>query len=223
MLLTYFNAFLIVLITFLAYKYFELREKTGPVDGRYSQLVSGVSSIIDRVEGYDKPHSQEIANLAIKLGRELKLSEEQLQTINAAAMLHDVGQMLLPREIFRRETKLEGDQLELLRSHPLLGELHLKGQFACIDEVPSIIRWHHERWDGMGYPDCLKGEEIPQAARIIALADAVSAMSESRSYRPRAIKSIPEIARELKQHSGLQFDPEVVAAWLKINKISELP
>lgn len=222
MLISSFNIFLIALITFVTYKYFALRENSGPHNGRYSQLVAGVSSIIDRVEGYDTNHCAELAAMSVALGRELGMNEEQLQAMNAAALLHDIGQMLLPRDIFRGSAKLNPEQQDLLKTHPLLGELHLKSQFDGVDEVPSLIRWHHERWDGMGYPDNLKGEEIPRAARVIALADAVSAMSQPRSYRSQVIKEKMAIAKELIRHSGLQFDPEVVATWLKINGISEI-
>jgi HD-GYP domain-containing protein (c-di-GMP phosphodiesterase class II) len=221
MLISYFNAFLIVLVTFLTYKYFELREKTGPGEDRYAQLVSGVSSIVDRIEGYDHPHSSEVADLSVRLGAELGLNDDQLQVVSAAAMLHDVGEMLLPRDILRTRKALDQEELELLHTHPLLGELHLKSRFSGPDEVPSIIRWHHERWDGLGYPDNLKGSEIPRAARIIALADAVSAMTRTRDYRSKNYADNSEIAAELQKYSGLQFDPDVVAAWLKINGLNK--
>lgn len=216
MLITLFNAALIVLITWLAYLYFDLREKAMPARERYSQLLGGVSSIVDRLEGYDKAHSSEIAGLSLMLGSASGMNDEQLQSLNAAAMLHDIGELLLPRSIMKSNKRLEGDDLELLRTHTLLGELHLKSQIDGLDEVPSLIRWHHERWDGLGYPDNLKGEEIPLAARILALADAISAMNAQRSYRSRQFARADDIVAEVKRLSGMQFDPQLVKNWLAI-------
>ncbi|PKL40330.1 MAG: hypothetical protein CVV41_19910 [Candidatus Riflebacteria bacterium HGW-Riflebacteria-1] len=216
MLITLFNAILIIVITWFAYLYFDLREKAMPAHERYSQLLRGVSSIVDRLEGYDKAHSSEIAGLSALIGEASGLNNEQLQSLNAAAMLHDIGELLLPRSIMKSNKRLEGDDLELLRTHTLLGELHLKSQIDGLDEVPSLIRWHHERWDGLGYPDNLKGEEIPVAARIIALADAISAMNTRRSYRNRQFARAEDIVAEVTRLSGMQFDPQLVKNWLAI-------
>ncbi|PKL48792.1 MAG: hypothetical protein CVV42_08290 [Candidatus Riflebacteria bacterium HGW-Riflebacteria-2] len=216
MLITLFNAVLIVLITWLAYLYFDLKEKATPAKERYSQLVRGVASVVDRLEGYDKEHSREIAELSERIGVACGLKDEQLQSLNAAAMLHDLGELLLPRDLVKSSKKLEGDELELLRTHTLLGELHLKAQIEELDEVPSLIRWHHERWDGLGYPDNLKGEEIPLAARIIALADAISAMNAHRGYRKRQYAGDADVIAEVKRLSGMQFDPQLVKTWLGI-------
>jgi len=217
MLISVFNAVLIVLVTWLAYRYFELRERTSPTEERYSQFVSGVASIIDRIEGYDAAHSLEVAQTAEKIAAAAGFEGEQLQALKAAAMLHDVGETLLPREILRTAERLNDEQTYLMRTHPLLGELHLKSRMQTPDEVPAIIRWHHERWDGLGYPDNLKGEEIPKAARILAIADAISAMRHSRSYRLKQYKSQKDIDAEIERQAGLQFDPELAALWLKLS------
>ncbi|HNS09026.1 MAG TPA: HD domain-containing protein [Candidatus Ozemobacteraceae bacterium] len=217
MLISVFNAVLIVLVTWLAYRYFELRERTSPTEERYSQFVSGVASIVDRIEGYDAAHSLEVAQTAEKIAAAAGFEGEQLQALKAAAMLHDVGETLLPREILRTAERLNDEQTYLMRTHPLLGELHLKSRMQAPDEVPAIIRWHHERWDGLGYPDNLKGEEIPKAARILAIADAISAMRHSRSYRLKQYKSQKDIDAEIERQAGLQFDPELAALWLKLS------
>jgi len=214
MLITLFNAVLIILITWLAYLYFDLRERAAPVSERYSQLMRGVAAIVDRLEGYDKEHSREIASLSKLIGIAAGLNSEQLQSLNAAATLHDIGELLLPRDLFKSGKKLEGEEFELMRTHTLLGELHLKSHIDGLDEVPSLIRWHHERWDGLGYPDNLKGEEIPVAARIICLADAISAMNAPRDYRRRQYAQNEDIIAEVKRLSGMQFDPNLVKYWL---------
>lgn len=216
MLISVFNAVLIVLVTWLAYQYFALRERISPNEERYTQFISGVSSIVDRIEGYDVAHSLEVAEVAEKIAVAAGMNIEQLQSLKAAAMLHDIGEMLLPRDILRTSQKLDEEQTYLMRTHPLLGELHLKSRIESLDEVPSIIRWHHERWDGLGYPDNLKGDEIPQTARVLALADAISAMRHQRQYRRRQFASGNEITSEVEKQSGLQFDPKLVMLWLEM-------
>ncbi len=222
MLISIFNAALIIMITWLAYRYFELRERTGPVEGRYAQLVAGVASIVDRIEGYDIAHSAEVADTAGKIAAAAGFDAEQIQSLKAAAMLHDIGEMLLPRDILRNSERLDDEQIYLMRTHPVLGELHLKNRGDTPDEVPAIIRWHHERWDGLGYPDNLKGEEIPKSARILALADAVSAMRHARPYRSRQFTDMKDIDLEIERQAGLQFDPEITAVWLKISADSQV-
>jgi HD-GYP domain-containing protein (c-di-GMP phosphodiesterase class II) len=217
MLVSVFNAVLIIAFTWLAFRYLDLKERNAPVEQRYSQFISGIASIIDRAEGYDKNHAAEVAEIAEEIALAAGVSEEQLQALKAAAMLHDAGELLLPREIFRNSTKLNDEQIFLMRTHPLLGELHLKNNMTAPDEVPAIIRWHHERWDGLGYPDNLKGEEIPLPARILALADAVSAMRNARAYRQKKYEDGLEINQEIRRQAGLQFDPELVNIWLKIS------
>jgi len=216
MLISIFNVILIILVTFFAYRYFELYERSHPDLARDAMLLEGVSSVIDRVEGYEEGHSMSVARLALMIAREAGLVEERCRILHSAAMLHDIGETLLPRDIFRSESSLSDEQADLIKTHTLLGELHLKGSFASSDEVPSIVRWHHERWDGMGYPDNLKGDEIPLEARILHLADAVSAMSSSRCYRKGLKMSKKEIASELSVLSGMQFDPGLVKIWLRL-------
>jgi HD-GYP domain-containing protein (c-di-GMP phosphodiesterase class II) len=204
---------LLLVITWLAYKYFELNEAVSPYQKRYNNLLKGIASMVDRLEGYDTDHSTEVANICEKIGVLAGLNLVQIQTLKTAAMLHDIGEILLPTEVVTPETQLDSDGLFIMKTHPLLGELHLKHHSDIQDEIPSIIRWHHERWDGLGYPDNLKGEEIPKSARILALADSISAMSHQRLYREHQYKDNEEILFELESQAGLQFDPELVKIW----------
>lgn len=204
---------LLVIITWIAYKYFELSEAVSPYQKRYNNLLKGIASMVDRLEGYDTDHSTEVANICEKIGVLAGLNLVQIQTLKTAAMLHDIGEILLPTEVVSPQSPLDEDGLFIMKTHPLLGELHLKSQSDIQDEIPSIIRWHHERWDGLGYPDNLKGEEIPKSARILALADAISAMSHHRPYRDHQYNGNEEILFELESQAGLQFDPELVKIW----------
>lgn len=218
MLVNIFNILLICGVTFFAYKYFALKESVLPADERYLLLTQGVSTLIDRIEGYDVKHAQQIAELSMVMAQKLGLEEETCDAIRAAALLHDLGEIALPRDLLRHVNEFDNDQLYLMRTHPLLGELHLKASARALDEVPALIRWHHERWDGLGYPDGLKGEEIPVGARIIALADAVCSMKEERSYRNRQYGSEAEIIRELERESAQQFDPALVKLYCEFSK-----
>lgn len=210
-----FNIFLIILITYVSYRYFALRESLAPNDNRAFAYVTAMGRVLDRIEGYESEHACEVAEIAQKIAMAKSFDGEELQGIVFAAYLHDLGEALLSKDLFKGKEKLDEDQLFLLRTHPLLGEIELKSDDFPFDEVPALIRWHHERFDGSGYPDGLKAEEIPLGARILSLADSVSAMQNVRPYRDRKL-SAPEILRELDIQSGLQFDPELVEIYKKL-------
>lgn len=178
--------------------------------------VESVGRLIDKIEDYRTPHSEEMLEMAMQIGSKKNMAEEALESLSYAVQLHDIGEILLPRELLRNPEKLTEENLFLLRTHPLLSELQLKSRAFAFDEVPSIVRWHHEKWDGTGYPDNLKGDEIPLAARIVALVDAVSAMKSVRPYRTRPLQT-NEIISELELQAGLHFDPELVEIFKSIS------
>ncbi|GAB4269544.1 MAG: hypothetical protein Kow0029_05590 [Candidatus Rifleibacteriota bacterium] len=217
MLINIFNAILIIGITYVTYKYFALRESMSPVASRTAGYIARIGDMVDKIEGYDSSHSLEMADLAELLGKEKGLGSEEIESLRIAAYMHDIGEVLLPREIFRSTGKLDSEKTYLMRTHPLLGELQLRNKDFPFDEVPVLIRWHHEKWDGTGYPDNLKGEEIPLAARILSLVDAVSAMKSERPYRGQGMK-MNDIIKELDRLAGLQFDPELVELYKHVLK-----
>ena len=220
MLLNFFNLILIIFATFLTYKYFDLKEKLLLPDERYIAYLKSFSRFVDRLEGYEKVHAAEVADLAETIAVEMKLSADNINSLKIAAYLHDIGSLMLPKILLNSSKPLDKEQLFLVQTHPIVGEMQLRENAAQLDEVPSIIRWHHERWDGFGYPDNLCGEEIPISARILSFADAVVAMRNERPYR----KALPEkkIKLEVDFQSGSQFDPSVVAAWKKISSQNKI-
>jgi len=155
-------------------------------------------------------HSQGVVALSLAVGEELGLSGTPLRTLEFGALLHDVGKILVPNEIINKPGKLTAEEFAIIKRHPVDGQQMLGRIGGALADAGLVVRSHHERWDGGGYPDGLVGEEIPLAARIICACDAFSAMTTDRSYR-RAMSA--EVALdELRRCAGEQFDPGVVVA-----------
>jgi len=155
-------------------------------------------------------HSQGVVALALAVGRELGLDARAQRDLEFGALLHDIGKLRTPDEIINKPASLTLDEWEVMRRHPVDGHEMLDRIGGVLAGVGLIVRAHHERWDGLGYPDGLAGEEIPLAARVICACDAYSAMTTNRSYR----KAMPvdDALQELRSCAGAQFDPAVVAA-----------
>ena len=158
-------------------------------------------------------HSSNVAGLAAKVGRRLGLSGEALDEVARAAQLHDVGKVGIPDAILNKTSRLTDGDWEFVRSHTILGERILQGAPA-LRTVAPLVRSSHERWDGSGYPDRLRGEQIPLGARIVSVCDAYEAMTTERAYRP----AVPHetACHELERCAGGQFDPAVVEAFLAV-------
>jgi hypothetical protein len=153
-----------------------------------------------------------VARLAVRLGRRLGMAGENVDELARAAALHDIGKVGIPDAILGKPGPLDAGEWEYIRQHTLLGERILSAAPA-LRPVAVIVRATHERWDGTGYPDGLRGDAIPLAARIIAVCDAYDAIISERCYRPART---PELARaELEREAGGQFDPTVVAAFIE--------
>ena len=204
------NIILAATLVWLACKYFDLKKTLSPSETRYYNLINAISSVIDRVEGYNGCHAKEVADLSVKIAQKTSLSPNLIASLEIAANLHDVGMLMVMNDAIKSRHKLKSEENFLMKNHPLLAEHYLKQKVAISDEVPTIIRWHHERWDGFGYPDSLRGEQIPLPSRILAIADAISAMRNQRNYRKKNYKTKKEITDELKRQAGLQFDPSLV-------------
>ena len=153
-------------------------------------------------------HSQDVERLALRIADQLGLSGEERQSVGIAARLHDIGKAAIPGSLLEKPAALSGDEWALMHDHTVLGERLLIGR--DLDDVPRYVRHSHERWDGGGYPDGLRGEEIPLASRIIFCADAYDAICTNRPYR-RGVSPAAGLA-EIRRSSGTQFDPRVVEA-----------
>jgi putative nucleotidyltransferase with HDIG domain len=164
-------------------------------------------------DGYTGAHSQRVSTIAVALGKELGLAAAELDQLGHAALLHDIGKLTIPDEILLKPASLTEDEWELMRTHSVEGA-RMVGELDDHAQAAPAIRHHHERFDGAGYPDGLAGEEIPLAARIIHVADAVDSMLTTRIYRPGRP---PRAAlAELHRESGTQFCPRCVAALVEL-------
>jgi diguanylate cyclase (GGDEF)-like protein len=158
-------------------------------------------------------HADHVAGLAVRVGRRLGVDGEPLDEIFRAAQLRDVGKVGIPDAILDKPGDLAADEWQLIRNHSILGERILQGAPA-LRPVARLVRASHERWDGAGYPDRLRGEEIPLAARIVSVCDAYEAMTTDRSYCPAITRDLA--CQELRECAGAQFDPAVVEAFLAV-------
>ena len=196
------------------------RERRARVDGlvelnaayRGTALVLG--DVVEADDSYTGEHSRGVVALALDVGRRLGLDAGERRNLEFAAMLHDVGKVAIPKDIINKPGELDASEWQVMRTHTIEGERMLDQVGGFMSEVGRIVRSHHERWDGRGYPDGLAGEAIPLEARIVSCCDAWNAMTTTRSYR----EAMPDevAARELRAHAGSQFDPTVVATVLAV-------
>jgi HD-GYP domain-containing protein (c-di-GMP phosphodiesterase class II) len=164
---------------------------------------------LDRGEGYPSGHSVAVGRTALRLGEALGVDGGELPALTLGALMHDIGKFFVDARLLAKPAPLTAAEREAIRLHPLLGEALLAPNLQHAT-VLGVVRWHHERWDGDGYPDGLAGEATPLSARIVATADAFVAMGEQRTYRqPRRLE---DAIAELRRLAGLQFDPECVDA-----------
>lgn len=180
------------------------------------QIVETLSGAIDAKDTYTNGHSTRVAEYSREIARRAGFSEKEQEEIYMIGLLHDVGKIGIPEAIINKPVRLSDEEYAEIKTHSLLGARILKN----ISEFPQLAvgaRWHHERYDGKGYPDGLTGEDIPLDARIIAVADAYDAMSSRRSYRD--VLSQQYICEELEKGKGTQFDP--VFADIMLQMISE--
>jgi putative two-component system response regulator len=187
----------------------KLRELETPGDDRAYLQLAGLVDRLELKEGYAEEHTTAVSRLAMAIATELRLPAAQCRDVELGALLHDVGKLSIPDRVLTKPGPLNELEWTAMQRHASLGE-RLVARIVQQPAVLAVVRSHHERWDGSGYPDGKQGEEIPLAARIVAVADAFQAMIEPRPYRePRTRASaLAEIASE----SGRQFDPSCVEA-----------
>ncbi|MBV9606233.1 MAG: HD-GYP domain-containing protein, partial [Solirubrobacterales bacterium] len=185
---------------------------------RGTALVLG--DVIEADDGYTGEHCKSVVTLALELAEHLNLTPERQRNLEFAALLHDVGKIAIPKEIINKPGKLDPHEWTIIKTHTIEGQKMLDRVGGFMREVGMIVRSHHERWDGGGYPDGLAGEQIPLEARIISCCDTWNAMRTDRPYRKALDYATAEA--ELRAASGTQLDSSLVGALLEI-VIAEAP
>lgn len=184
----------------------EFEEKTKLLERTALDTVMTISAIIDARDQYTSGHSDRVALCAMDIAKKLGWSEDEARNIYIVALLHDIGKIGIPDAILNKPSRLTDEEYHVIQQHPVIGESILKGLYM-LKKVNEGALYHHERYDGGGYPSGLKGEEIPLYARIIGIADSYDAMSSDRVYRSRL--PLEKIISEFERCRGTQFDPEL--------------
>jgi putative nucleotidyltransferase with HDIG domain len=184
------------------------RARSRILRARLSREATTLLTWLNRHDAASPGHSSAVAALAVEVGRQLGLAEGPLRQLEVGALLHDVGKLEVPQAILEKTGPLTRAEWAFMRAHPEAGERMLSS--VGEPDVLAVVRSHHERFDGRGYPDGASGDSIPLPARIVAVADAFQAMIEPRPYRPARSKNAA--IGELKANAGTQFDPRCVSA-----------
>ncbi len=191
----------------------EVDKKTKENEKILLHVVQMLADAIDEKDTYTNGHSGRVAVYSREIARRYGLSDKDINDVYMMGLLHDVGKIGVPDAIINKPAKLTDEEFEIIKNHPVMGARILKN----IKEMPKLAmgaRWHHERFGGGGYPDNIKGEEIPYEARIIAVADAYDAMTSRRSYRGILPQGV--VREEIEKGMGTQFDPEFAKIMLEM-------
>jgi len=196
-----------------AIQYKELRES-------FNSIVRALAIIIENKEGYTIGHTDNVTKYAVAIAKELRLSDKEILMLAHASMLHDLGKIYIHDNILNKKGKLTAEEWIEMKTHPIKGAKILESM-PEMKEIIEVIKWHHERYDGKGYPDGLKGEQIPYKSQILTIADSFDAMLSTRPYRSGNREknfSIDEAVNELIINKGKQFNPEIVDAFINVLK-----
>jgi putative nucleotidyltransferase with HDIG domain len=182
-------------------------------------MLSVLTRAIEARDPYTRGHSARVTALAEEVARRLGWSSEQLAALRIGGPLHDIGKLAVSDDVLRKEGRLDPAELDQIREHPKIGARILLRMAALREAIPYVL-YHHERWDGNGYPSGKSGEEIPVEARVLAVADAFDAMTSDRPYR-RALSREQALA-EVERCAGTQFDPAIARVFLEVFAEAEL-
>lgn len=185
------------------------------IESTYLETIMALAMAVEAKDPYSLGHSKRVGAYAMQIAEAMGVSHDVKKVVKDGSVLHDIGKIGIKDSILLKPRPLEAEEIRIMQQHPTIGEAILK-PVRSLAKVSDLVRYHHERYDGAGYPYGLKGEEIPLSARIVMVADAYDSMVTDRPYRKRL--SQEEATRQLSQGRGTQFDPVVVDAFLKILK-----
>jgi putative nucleotidyltransferase with HDIG domain len=185
----------------------------------YDATIVGLISALDLRDKETEGHTKRVTDITLRLAREMDIRDEQLIQIRRGSLLHDIGKIGVSDTILHKPGKLTEDEWQIMRRHPEIGARIVEG-IPFLQEALPIIRYHHERWDGSGYPHGLTGKDIPIQARIFAVADAYDALTSTRLYRKKS--SGEEALQYLREQAGVLFDPQVIEIFAKLLQEEQL-
>ena len=202
----------------------ELKETYEKLEKAYMESIETLRLTVDAKDVYTRGHSDRVAEYSVLIGKKLGLSEEDIRTLKIGGLFHDIGKIGVPDSILLKDTKLSDDEYSQIKNHPSIGA-HILSTATIFTDILPIVKHHHEKYDGTGYPSKLKGDEIPFLARIAAVADTFDAMTSKRPYRDAL--SLDIVKQEFERCSGTQFDPQIAKIFLDIlnndyDKIKEI-
>lgn len=189
------------------------------VEEKLENALLNTASLADEHEGYQHPHAFRIARLADAVAQKFNLTAHDLHSLHQAALLHDLGEVVMLRDYIKANRPLRDEERIDMQRHPVIGEQEAAKR-GLARAVQLLVRWHHEWWNGTGYPDALGGEQIPLAARILRVADTYCALTDTRPHR--AALSEDDAKKYLIEWAGIEFDPKIVKAFLELNYLEEL-
>lgn len=202
----------------------KLEDSKEQLEQAYLDMVQTLRYTVEAKDSYTRGHSDRVSEYSVLIGEKLGLPAEQIKTLRIGGLFHDIGKIGIPDSILLKPAKLTDEEYSQIKNHPSIGA-HILGSAAIFQDIIPIVKHHHERYDGNGYPSKLKGEEIPYLARIAAVADTFDAMTSRRSYRgPIEVEHVKE---EIKRCEGTQFDPQIAEVFIEIlnndfDKIKEI-
>lgn len=179
----------------------------------FMRTVAALSGAVDAKDRYTSGHSKRVAKYAKEMAARMGKNEREQEEIYRAGLLHDIGKIRVPEEIINKNGKLTKDEFELIKVHPVIGYRILKG-ISSDQMIAQGAKYHHERYDGQGYPNGLQGHNIPEIARILGVADSYDAMTSNRSYRATLPQEV--VRAEIEKGKGTQFDPEIADIMLEM-------
>ena len=183
------------------------------VERTYLETIMALALAVEAKDPYSAGHSKRVGFYSMLIGEAMGFDQDMLRMLNDAGILHDIGKIGIKDEILLKPGALTPDEMKIMQQHPIIGEAIVK-PVRSLGKVVALVRHHHERYDGQGYPAALKGEDIPMGARILAVADSWDSMVTDRPYRKRL--PLEEARAELKREVGIRYDPAVVDAFLRV-------
>ena len=211
------TAFLTRLLVYLIVTFIssEVSKKYQEIKKQKTELILTLAKSIDSRDNYTANHSENVAKYALDISKEMRLSKEQCENVYIGGLLHDIGKIGIPESILSKPAKLSASEFDQIKQHPELGYEIVKYISSFKNSgIIDMVLYHHERYDGKGYPNGLKGEQIPLAARIISIADSFDAMISKRVYKNEM--DLEYAMSEIENNKGTQFDPKIADVFLKL-------